>query len=146
MSREEYIFIFYLIYDLCVVVQRKEPSGWVDGSHSVKAVQPIVHEGKATFIFKLLSELILPMQLTFLQSKLDDFLETFPAQYLSSDSVSSEEFERRVQILTSLLTEPPQSYGQEAQAIWANIRDDLPQDYRQQVHIAKSSKMQSRGK
>ena len=68
-----------------------------------------------------------------LQSKLDDFLKTFPAKFMSGDSISPAEFSRRVQMVASLLTEPPQSYGQEAQAIWGNIRDDLPQDYRQQV-------------
>ena len=55
---------------------------------------------------------------------------------MSDERVSPAEFSRRVQMMISLLTEPPQSYGQEAQAIWGNIRDDLPHDYRQQVLIS----------
>jgi hypothetical protein len=67
------------------------------------------------------------------QSKLDDFLETFLEKHLSSQHITRDDFDRRVQMVVSLLTEAPQSYGQEAQSIWGNIRDDQPQDYRQQV-------------
>lgn len=73
------------------------------------------------------------------KSKLDEFLESFLAQHLSSAAVPAEDFSRRVQMAISLLSEPPQSYGHEAQAIWSSLRDDLPIDYRQQVRRSHES-------
>ena len=67
---------------------------------------------------------------------MDDFLGSFEDSYLNDEAVTQEEFARRVQMTVALLTEPPQSYGAEAQSIWSNIRDDLPHDYRQQVSLA----------
>ena len=55
------------------------------------------------------------------------------SDHLSDEKVSTEEFSKRIEMMVSLLTEPPRSYGQEARNIWEDIRDARPYNYNQQV-------------